>query len=105
MLTVTFSRVRDGQEERLRAWGRELMDRVDEVRETFRQEGVRQEKSFLIRTTEGWVLIRLGEVEDWEKALAAFNASELRIDAEHARVMESALAGPFPAEMIYECSL
>ena len=105
MITVTFSRVRDGQEERLRAWGRELMQRADEVRETFRQEGVRQEKSYLIRTTEGWILLRLGEVDDWEKALEAFKRSELRIDAEHARVMESTLAGPFPAEMIYECSL
>lgn len=105
MLSVTFSRVRDGEEERLRAWGRELMQRAGEVRETFRQEGVRHERSFLIRTTEGWVLIRAGEVEDWDHAVQAYNASRLPIDSEHRQVMESALEGPFPAEQIYECSL
>jgi len=105
MLSVTFSRVRDGEEERLRAWGRELMQRAGEVRETFKQEGVRHERSFLIRTTEGWVLIRAGEVDDWDRAMQAYEESRLPIDAEHRVVMESALEGPYPAEQIYECSL
>lgn len=105
MLSVTFSRVRDGEEERLRAWGKELMERAGEVRETFKQEGVRHERSFLLRTSDGWILVRAGEVEDWDKAMAAYGASELPIDAEHRRVMESALEGPFPAEQIYECRL
>ncbi|HZQ49764.1 MAG TPA: DUF6176 family protein [Candidatus Dormibacteraeota bacterium] len=105
MLSVTFSRVRDGEEDRLREWGRELMQRAGEVRETFRQEGVRHERSFLIRTSEGWVLIRAGEVEAPERALEAYKTSTLRIDAEHRAVMESTLEGPFAAEQIYECSL
>ena len=104
MLSVTFYRVRDGQETRLRAWGSELMARADEVRETFRQEGVRHEKSYLVRTAEGWILIRVGEVEDWDKALAAYQESTLEIDAEHRSIMESALEAPYPAELIYECS-
>jgi hypothetical protein len=104
MLSVTFSRVRAGQEQRLRDWGRELMKRGDEVRQTFDQEGVRHEKSFLIRTAEAAILVRVGDVEDWDKAVAAFNQSTLPIDAEHKSVMESALEGPFAAELIYECS-
>ena len=105
MLSVTFSRVRGGEEERLRAWGRELMQRADEVRETFKQEGVHHERSFLIRTSDGWVLIRAGEVEDGDRAMQAYAASQLPIDAEHRQVMESALDGPYPAEQIFECSL
>ncbi len=105
MLSVTFSRVRDGREERLRSWGRELMERADEVRATFRQEGVRHEKSYLLRTGEGWILVRIGDVEDWERARAAFAGSKLPIDAEHLEVLESSLEGAFPAELIYECSL
>jgi hypothetical protein len=105
MLSVTFSRVRNGEEDRLRAWGRELMRRAAEVRETFKQEGVRHERSFLIHTTDGWLLIRVGEVDDLDKALRAYDISTLPIDAEHRHVMESSLEGPFPAEQIYECSL
>jgi hypothetical protein len=105
MLSVVFSQVRDDEVDRLRAWGRELMERTDEVKETFRQEGVRHEMSHLIRTTEGWVLIRSAEVDDMDKALAAFEASNLKIDAEHGDVMQQTLEGPFPAELIFECSL
>jgi hypothetical protein len=105
MLSVVFSRVRDDEVDRLRAWGRELMRRTDEVKETFRHEGVRHEKSHLIRTTEGWVLVRSAEVEDMDAALAAFAASDLKIDSEHADVLQQTLEGPFPAELIYECSL
>ena len=58
-----------------------------------------------MRTNEGWVLIRVGQVEDWDKAVAAYEDSKLPIDAEHREVMEATLEGPFRAELIYECSL
>jgi len=105
MLSVVFSRVRDGEVERLRAWGRELMERSDEVRETFRQEGVRHESSHLIQTADGWVHVIAIEVEDMERARAAFAASKLPIDSEHREVMQAALDGLFPAELLYECRL
>ena len=105
MLSVVFSRVREGEEERLRAWGRELMERADEVRQTCKQEGVRHEKMLLIQTADGAVLVRVGEVEDWERAVKAFEHSTLRIDADHRRVLDSALDGSYQAELIYECSL
>jgi hypothetical protein len=105
MLNVVFSRVRDGEVERLRAWGRELMQRSDEVRDTFRQEGVRHESSYLIQTADGWIHVIAIEVENMEKAQAAYDASKLPIDSEHREVMRTALAGQFPAERIYEMSL
>ena len=105
MLNVVISRVRDEEVERLRAWGRELIRRADEVRETFRQEGVRHEISHLIRTADGWIHVIAIEVEDIELASAAYAASKLPIDSEHREVMQAALDGPFPAELIYEMSL
>jgi hypothetical protein len=105
MLSVVFSRVRDGEEARLRAWGRELGQRADEVCQTFEQEGVRHEKMLLLQTVDGPVLLRIGEVEDWDRAIHAFEHSTLRIDAEHRSVMDTALDGPYTAELIYECSL
>lgn len=105
MLNVVFSRVRDEEVERLRAWGRELMRRGDEVRETFRQEGVRHEISHLIHTADGWIHVIAIEVEDIELARAAYATSKLPIDSQHREVMNAALDGPFPAERIYEMSL
>ncbi len=105
MLSVVFSRVREGEEARLRAWGRELMERADEVRATFKQEGVRSEKMFLLETVDGLVLLRVGEVDDWERALNAYEQSALEIDKEHRRVLDPAHDGSHVAELIYECTL
>ncbi len=103
MLTVSFSVVREGQLDQLRAWGRELTRRADEVKETYRQEGVRQEASYLIETKRGWILVFAAELEDREKARAAYQASTLPIDVEHRRVMQATLSGAFEAEPLYEC--
>jgi hypothetical protein len=105
MLNITFSRVRDGQLELLRAWGRELEGRRDEVRETFRQEGVKTERSFLLETTDGWVHVIAIEVEDMDGARAAYDSSTLPIDLQHRATMAAALDGPFPVEHLYECAL
>lgn len=105
MLTVSFSKVRDAQLDKLRAWGRELTRRADEVKETYRQEGVSHEASYLIETRRGWILVFAAEVEDREKARAAYQASTLPIDVEHHRVMQATLNGAFEAELLYECHL
>jgi len=93
MLRVVFSRVKDGQVDRLRAWMRELMDRPDEVRQTFAQEGVRHEVAYLVEAREGPLLVYAIELEDEDRALEAFNNSTLPLDLEHRRTMESVLAG------------
>jgi hypothetical protein len=41
MLEIAFRRVENEQVDRLRAWMNEVSGRLDEVRETFRQETVR----------------------------------------------------------------
>ena len=40
--------------------------RADEVKETYRQEGVSHEASYLIETRRGWILVFAAEVEDRE---------------------------------------
>jgi hypothetical protein len=80
MLNVSFFKVREDQIDQLRAWGRELTRRTDEVKETYTQEGVSHEASYLIETKRGWILVFAVELEDREKARAAYRASTLPID-------------------------
>lgn len=102
MLDVRITRVRDDQVERLRAWMAELLQRQDEVRATFRNEGVRHEQVYLLQAREGPVLVYAHEVEDPEAARAAYMASTLPIDAQHREVMQAVLQGPAAAELLYE---
>jgi len=105
MLTVSFFNVREGQIDQLRAWGRELTRRTDEVEETYRQEGVSHEASYLIEGKRGWILVFAAELEHREKARAAYQASTLPIDVDHRRVMQATLNGAFDAELLYEYQL
>ena len=45
------------------SWMRELKERRDEVVESFEQEGVRQEKAWLLEDDEGYVLVYAIEAE------------------------------------------
>ena len=104
MLRVVFSRVRDGQVDRLRVWMRELMARPDEVRATFDQEGVRHEVAYLVQAREGPVLVYAIELEDEDRAQQAFEHSTLPIDLEHRRTMTEVLEarGQASVELLYE---
>ena len=102
MLRVSIRRVRAGQVEALRAWLTQLEDRRDEVVETFAQEGVRHEQAYLLETGSGHVLVYAMELEDEERARAAFAASTLPIGAEHRDVMDAAVGEPAGAELLYD---
>jgi len=102
---VTFRRVRPGQEAALRAWMAELGARVDEVRATFRQEGVRHEQAFLLQTVDGLVLVYAHEVADPALASAAYAASTLPLDVEHRARMAAALDEVVEPERLYDVRL
>src|SRR5215210_6082897 len=102
MLHVTFRRVRPERVGRMRQWFGELMRRQDEVRETFRNEEVRHEQAWLIETSDGPLLVYAVEVEDPERALRAFETSELAIDGEHRRVMDEVTQGTAEVEKLYD---
>jgi hypothetical protein len=105
MLHLTFRRVRPGQEAALRAWMAELQRRPDEVRATFRQEGVRHEQAFLLPLANGLVLVYAHEVEDPDAALAAYSASTLPLDAEHRERMAAVLDEALEPERLYDVRL
>ena len=105
MVRVSIRRVRDGQVERLRVWLREANARRDEVLQTFAQEGVRHEQAYLLDTGSGHVLVYAIELEDEEKARAAFAASTLPIDAQHREVMDAAVGEPADAELLYDVNV
>ena len=72
MLKVSIQMVKPGQEGKLRDWMSELMNRKDEVRETFKQETVRHEQGYLIPVRGGTALIYIVEAENLEQASKAY---------------------------------
>jgi hypothetical protein len=105
MLQVTVRRVRPEKVERLKAWLAEAERRADEVRETFRQEGVRHEQALLVETSDGPLLVYVGEMEDVEAAQRVFAASELPIDAEHKAVLTEVLGERVPTTTLLDLRL
>ena len=105
MLEVVFSRVEEARVEQLRAWMEELGHREDEVLETFRNEGTRHERAFLLEGRDGPVLVYAIEAEDPERARQAYSDSTLPIDLEHRRVMREVLSGRSEVEELLNLSL
>ena len=105
MLQVAISRVHPEKEARLRAWLAELGSRVDEVRETFRDETVRAEQAYVVAGSEGPLLIYVIEAEDLEQGARAYASSRHRIDAEHRAVMRECLADSPKIEPLYDVAL
>ncbi|WP_228281928.1 DUF6176 family protein [Rubrobacter marinus] len=99
-----FFRVREAKVDDLRSWMKEIEDREGEVLETFRNEGTRHERAFLLEGSDGPVLVYVMEVDDPEKARRAYADSKLPIDAEHRRVMGEVLVGGAEAEELLNIS-
>jgi hypothetical protein len=98
--------VRAGQLPTLRAWLGALGKRQDEVRATFRNEGVHHEQAYLIESADGPVLVYAIEVEDSDAANAAYTNSTLPIDLEHGAVMRATLEPErASAELLYDVRL
>ena len=92
MITVSFARIRPGQEARLRAWLTELASRQDEARQSLAQEGTRHEQLYVLPGADGAVLVYVMEAEDVQQAYSAYGASQLPIDVEHRAVLAQVLA-------------
>jgi hypothetical protein len=90
---LSTARVKPGKTSRLRAWYQEVESRRDEALETQRAEGVRQEHAFILPGDDSDLLAVFIEVEDMDKANAAFFASPFNIDAEHLAVMDECTEG------------
>jgi len=97
--------VKPGQEGKLRDWMSELMNRKDEVRETFKQETVTHEQAYLLTVGDGKALIYIVEADDLEQASTAYTSSSLPIDAEHRSIMQEVLENRMPIELLYDVAL
>ena len=104
MLTVSFARIRAGQEGRLRDWLAELATRQDEARQSMAHEGTRHEQLYVLPGADGAVLVYVMEADDVQKALAAYGASQLPIDGAHRAVLAQVLEAPPEIGPLYECS-
>ena len=103
MIKLAVQRVKAEEEGTLRDWMAELYRRRDEITETFALEGTRHEQAYLLKTSDGPILIYAMEAPDHERAAAAFKQSKLAIDIEHKQVMKQVLAGKADVELLYEC--
>jgi hypothetical protein len=81
----------------------ELNRRHDEVAETFALEGTRHEQAYLLKTSDGPILIYAMEAPDHALAAASFKQSKMAIDIEHKQVMKQVLAGKADMELLYQC--
>ena len=105
MLKASIQMVKPGQEQKLRAWLSELMQRKEEVRETFEQETVRHEQGYLLKINDGTALLYIVEAEDLEQASKAYKDSTLPIDGEHRNVLQEVLGDRISTELLYDVSL
>jgi hypothetical protein len=105
VIQLVMYRVAEGQEPLLRWWMGELMRRREEVLQTFEYEGTREEAAYLLRTTEGPVLVYVMDVADPERAGLAFRYSALPIDQQHKQVMHEVLGDEVEPELLYDVRL
>jgi hypothetical protein len=105
MLRVAFAKVKPEKLQRLQDWLRELMQRQDEVRETFVQETVRHEQAFIVPGEDGPLLVYVIEAEDPELGRRVSQESSLPIDIEHRRIMAEVLAEKLIYTPLYDCCL
>ena len=96
-----FARIRDDQIGRVRGWLTELPERRRQAEETYEREGTRAERAYLLDTSNGAVLVYIMEVEDLERAYAAFDSSTLPIDLELKALMSEAVEAPLDPELLY----
>lgn len=105
MIRLSFTRVKPDQEARLRAWLAELNTRQAEVRQTFAQEGTRQEQAYILPTADGPVLVYAMEADDIERARRAYGESTLPIDEQHRAVLAETLGHGLHVEPLFDCRL
>ena len=105
MLNLQFRKIKPEREGRLRAWFAELNARAEEVRTTFRDEGVQHEQGFILPTSEGPVLVWAAQLNDPDEASRVFTKSSHAIDIEHGRVLRECLDGRIAVSPLLDVGL
>ena len=103
MIKLGIRRIKPEEVGRFREWMAQLDTRRDEVRATFKQEGVRHEQVYLLDVPGGPIMVYAMEAPDHERAARAFQESKLPIDAEHKAVLKQVLGDPVPQELLFDC--
>jgi Family of unknown function (DUF6176) len=103
MLRVAIRRVKPEHLDELRQWLQTANGpRRSEALATLIDEGVRHELAYLLTDDRDPLLVYVMEVEDVERAKAAFERSTHPIDADHRRVMTLALDRDADAELVLD---
>ena len=105
MLSLQFRKIKPEREGQLRAWLAELNARAEEVRDTFRDEGVQHEQGYILPTSEGPVLVWAAQLNDPDEASRVFAKSSHPIDIEHDRVLRECLDGRLALSPVLDVAL
>jgi len=113
MLNATFVRVRRSEVPRLRAWLRDLRARREELAESYRLQGTRHERFFLVdvpggpeeaRGADGPLLVLLSELEDTDRGGTAFLRSRAPLDVEFKTLIQEIARDELEPELLYDSS-
>jgi hypothetical protein len=102
VIRLAISTVHPAKVDLLLAWLAELQFRADEVRGSFQQAGVTHEQAYLLRSTGQPTLVYATEAQNHLWAREAVGRSRLAVDLEHKAVLNYALTGPEPVELLYD---
>ena len=103
VIKLGIRRIKPEEVGRFREWMSQLDKRRDEVRATFKQEGVTHEQVYLLDVAGGPIMVYAMEAPDHERAAKAFLGSKLSIDAEHKAVLKQVLGERVPQELLFDC--
>jgi hypothetical protein len=102
MLNVTFIRIEEGGIERLQEWLAALPDRKSELKESYIDQGTRQELFYVVQGKPGPILAMITELKDVEKGCVSFLKSTHLLDLEFkALIQEISLGSPANIETVY----
>lgn len=106
MLRAAIRHVHPEHLDALTQWLKDLNGpRRLEALATLADEGCRQEQAWLIAGADGPVIVYVMEVEDVERSRRTGEQSTHPIDAEHRRVITTALGGDVKADLVLDLGL
>jgi hypothetical protein len=102
LIHVTFVRIARDQVPRLRAWLAGLVDRRNELAESYRRQHTRRELFHLVEGSDGPLLVITSESDDLRAGTEEFLNSELAIDVEFKTLIQEIGEGESGVEKVYD---
>jgi len=102
VLNASFASIDEADVPTIRTWLASLVERRDELRESYRRQGTRHELFFLVRAPRP-VLVLISELDDVQEGATTFLRSSLPLDVEFKSLVQ-AVSGDamLEAELLFD---